>query len=141
MVGDVFAGVGPFAVPAAKKGCVVYANDLNPESFTYLQRNAAKNKVADRLTAFNMDGREFIRAAAEAHQRAYPDHPLFHHYVMNLPALALEFLDAFKGLLRGLVDDAAVKETEMPWIHCHCFSKSETPELDVLQVRLMKSEA
>lgn len=32
VVWDVFAGIGPFAVPSAMKGCTVYANDLNPDS-------------------------------------------------------------------------------------------------------------
>jgi len=40
-----FAGIGPFAIPAAKKGCFVYANDLNPASFNYLIENAKSNKV------------------------------------------------------------------------------------------------
>lgn len=34
---DVMAGIGPFAVPAAKSGCVVVANDLNPDSAHWLQ--------------------------------------------------------------------------------------------------------
>ena len=45
LVADVFAGVGPFALPAAKKGCAVLANDLNPESYKYLNINIKGNKV------------------------------------------------------------------------------------------------
>lgn len=45
VVADVFAGVGPFAIPASKRGSAVLANDLNPESFKYLQRNIEGNKV------------------------------------------------------------------------------------------------
>lgn len=42
---DVMAGVGPFAVPAGRRGCAVLANDLNPESHKYLQHNITANKV------------------------------------------------------------------------------------------------
>lgn len=34
---DVMAGIGPFVVPAAKADCRVLANDLNPDSFKWLQ--------------------------------------------------------------------------------------------------------
>ena len=43
--GDMFGGIGPFAIPAAKKGCTVYSNDLNPSSFYYLTQNIQLNKV------------------------------------------------------------------------------------------------
>ncbi|KAL5768904.1 hypothetical protein ACOSQ2_015687 [Xanthoceras sorbifolium] len=57
---DMFAGIGPFAVPAAQKGCVVFANDLNPDSIHYLKINAKVNKVDDSVCAYNMDARKFI---------------------------------------------------------------------------------
>lgn len=46
VVADVMAGVGPFAMPAAKKGCGVLANDLNPESYKYLSINIKNNRVS-----------------------------------------------------------------------------------------------
>lgn len=82
LVADVFAGVGPFSLPAAKKGCAVLANDLNPESYKYLIMNIEDNKVSrtatiatdtrtefflqvtDHVRASCEDGREFIRHVA-----------------------------------------------------------------------------
>lgn len=57
---DMFAGIGPFAIPAAQKGCIVFANDLNPDSIHYLKINAKVNKVDDFVCAYNMDARKFI---------------------------------------------------------------------------------
>ena len=45
VVVDVMAGIGPFAVPAGKKGVFVWANDKNPESYKYLAEIANRNKV------------------------------------------------------------------------------------------------
>ena len=63
---DMFAGIGPFTIPAAQKGCIVYANDLNPDSIHYLKINAEINKVDDCICAFNMDARKFISQLMEA---------------------------------------------------------------------------
>ncbi|KAK3041636.1 hypothetical protein RJ639_001446 [Escallonia herrerae] len=57
---DMFAGIGPFTIPAAQKGCLVYSNDLNPDSVRYLKVNAEINKVNDHIRAYNMDARKFI---------------------------------------------------------------------------------
>jgi tRNA (guanine37-N1)-methyltransferase len=114
---DVFAGIGPFAIPAAKNiGCTVFANDLNPESFKFLSENVLVNKVSDKVAPFNMDGREFIKnsiaklndgqiheslASFKKKNPKQAEKPIdmsfkvFHHYVMNLPATAIEFLGIF----------------------------------------------
>ena len=44
---DACAGIGPFVLPAAKqKRCrLVYANDLNPESIKWMNKNIETNKV------------------------------------------------------------------------------------------------
>ena len=51
VVADVMAGVGPFAVPAAKKGCRVLGNDLNPEGTKWMEVNRVNNKVCPRSLA------------------------------------------------------------------------------------------
>lgn len=57
---DMFCGVGPFALPAAKAGATVFANDLNPESVRWLVHNAARNKVCIRHVSC-ADARVFVR--------------------------------------------------------------------------------
>ncbi|KII93680.1 hypothetical protein PLICRDRAFT_35900 [Plicaturopsis crispa FD-325 SS-3] len=64
VVADVMAGVGPFALPAAKKGCAVYANDLNPASAEYLFKNVVSNKLTELVRVSCEDGREFIKTVA-----------------------------------------------------------------------------
>lgn len=63
VVADAMAGVGPFAVPAAKKGVYVLGNDLNPESVKWMTENQKRNRVEERLRVSCRDAREFIAAA------------------------------------------------------------------------------
>ncbi|KAJ3056901.1 tRNA(m(1)G37)methyltransferase [Rhizophlyctis rosea] len=178
LICDVMAGVGPFALPAAKNlSCTVFANDLNPESHKWLVENIASNKVGHRVRPYNMDGREFIRqsiidlnnpdvwrdidakAPPKKKQRTSKEqksqtkldppvdpatssttaddpspaktYKVFNHYVMNLPATAIEFLDAYRGLLHGKEDQVSV--ADLPIIHCHCFSRAADTRTDVIQ--------
>ncbi|XP_047308944.1 tRNA (guanine(37)-N1)-methyltransferase 2 [Impatiens glandulifera] len=202
---DMFSGIGPFAIPAAQKGCLVYANDLNPDSVHYLKINSNLNKVGELVRTYNLDARKFVRelmSSASAHdsilescshpstgetcikqatvevdsinpegklgaremeaaertcsdpvasvtavkrcsvqEDSKPEHrkskrikslqipstkPWEHvdHIVMNLPASALQFLDAFRGLIQR-----KHWKGPLPLIHCYCFMRSnETKE-------------
>jgi tRNA (guanine37-N1)-methyltransferase len=66
VVCDVMAGIGPFAVPAGKRGVFVWANDMNPESYKYLEEAIKRNKVGQYVRPFNEDGRSFIHQAADS---------------------------------------------------------------------------
>lgn len=135
---DMFAGVGPFAIPAAKKGCVVYANDLNPESFAALVKNCEMNRVQKHVHCFNKDAREILKHLLQKDKNLY-----FDHVIMNLPATAVDFLDVFRGLY-SIVKPVAMGDemgtgsestAKLPRVHCYCFSKADDPVLDAkLQV-------
>ncbi|KAL1737244.1 Met-10+ like-protein-domain-containing protein [Schizophyllum commune] len=73
LIADVFAGVGPFAIPAARKGCAVLANDLNPESWRWLRANVGGNGVTPLVRPSCEDGRAFIRnAVRRAREDPFP---------------------------------------------------------------------
>jgi tRNA (guanine37-N1)-methyltransferase len=166
VVCDVMAGIGPFAVPAGKKGVFVWANDMNPESYKYLQDSIARNKVGQYVRPFCKDGRDFIHMAADAvyAASAASEHALVHtktrrhdverpppqkvpvpptisHFVMNLPASATEFVHHYRGLYAGrehLFEPHTA--TKLPLVHVHCFalkSDDEVPLLDICE-RLSK---
>ncbi|OMO80445.1 hypothetical protein CCACVL1_12950 [Corchorus capsularis] len=119
---DVFSGVGPIAISAAKIVKRVYANDLNPFAVEYLERNCVLNKLERRVKVFNMDGRRFINAMFSSEKARS-----ITHVVMNLPNDAAEFLDAFRGVYRGQPKD---EELNYPMIHVYGFSKARDPEFD-----------
>ncbi len=80
---DMFAGVGPYAIPIAARGADVVACDLNERAIEYLRENAERNGVADRITAVAGDVRDLAGSYANTADRI----------VMNLPHSADEFLD------------------------------------------------
>jgi tRNA (guanine37-N1)-methyltransferase len=79
---DMFAGVGPFVIPAAARGATAVGVDLNPVAVGYLRANAERNGVADRVTAIEGDVRAVTGYDGWADR-----------VVMNLPHSADEFLD------------------------------------------------
>ena len=103
------------------------------------------------MKPFNQDGRTFIQSSAHdlsqqdervditpktkrvsrsgssptvKPRKEYMHQPrIFNHYVMNLPATAITFLDAFIGLYRGREESFAPHTpTKLPMIHVYCFS-------------------
>lgn len=159
---DVMAGVGPFALPAGKKKAFVRANDLNPECYKALEHNIKRNKASSFVQASCLDGRTFIREETRRLQkdrREYteplpkqsrnaakttprPKSPTtirepasFDHYVMNLPATAVEFLDAFKGVYEGREQEFTPHtDRKLPTIHVYTFQRRCTPEQEIIEV-------
>ena len=89
-------------------------------------------KVKGDVHTYNMDGRAFIRDTVKRdlleRWRTTDDDDVDYaiHVVMNLPALAVEFLDAFRGLLAG-IDKSCLENVRLPNVYCYCFSNSEHP--------------
>jgi tRNA (guanine37-N1)-methyltransferase len=142
VVVDAMCGIGPFAVPAAKKGCRVFANDLNPESYRWLVENCRINKVQNEVHCFNEDARAFLRRAAAGRLQVEgggdgketvgaSQATTFDHIIMNLPASAVEFLDTLKG---GF-SEQLWRDRELPMVHVYSFLP-DTETYDDLRRRI-----
>ncbi|KAK7272488.1 hypothetical protein RJT34_29108 [Clitoria ternatea] len=122
VVCDVFSGVGPLAISAARIVKRVFANDLNPYAVEYLERNSVLNKLERKIKVFNMDGRRFIKAMFVSDKAQS-----ITQVVMNLPGEAADFLDAFRGIYKDRPKDG---DFPLPMIHVYGFSKAQDPEFD-----------
>jgi tRNA (guanine37-N1)-methyltransferase len=145
LVFDVFAGVGPFVVPALMLGCTVYANDINPESVKWMTINLKSNqpkKSSNEYHVFNLDGREFLQTVVfpriENYQKeiandqekrwCLSDSKII--ILMNLPDIALTFLDVVSEWL------SKIDQLILPiHIYCYTFSKADNREEDI-RIRL-----
>jgi tRNA (guanine37-N1)-methyltransferase len=145
LVFDVFAGVGPFVVPALMLGCTVYANDINPESVKWMTINLKSNqpkKSSKEYHVFNLDGREFLRTIVlpriESYQKevaddsekrwCFSDNKIV--ILMNLPEIALTFLDVLSEWLSMNVEEK--EQWILPiQIYCYTFSKADNREEDI----------
>lgn len=65
-----FAGVGPFAIPAAARGATVLAIEKNPAACRLLAGNARLNKAGDRIEIINGDAFDAQRMLRTAFDRA-----------------------------------------------------------------------
>lgn len=87
------------------------------------------------MNVFNLDGRDFITQVVRSNLlerwKSGQQDGRF-HVVMNLPGLAIEFLDSFVGLL-STTSDADIMESDLPLVHCYCFSRSDDPISDAGQ--------
>lgn len=121
---DMFAGVGPFAIPAATRGARVVGVDVNPVAVEFLRENADRNDVAERVTAIEGDVRNVVASSSRVARDALrpSDHASgpeareqtkrsdgvrevatdyenrADRIVMNLPHTAGEFLDTAVSL-------------------------------------------
>lgn len=155
VVADMMAGVGPFAIPLAvhHTHCVVHANDLNPESYKWLEVNAKLNHTSfESLSCYNLDARDFLRTLRGKASTGNSDGGAVwvDHVIMNLPQTAIDFLDCFRGFMyrwRRSNDGEETCELEelptdrlLPMIHVYCFEKEpETHEVGKVPTAAQKA--
>ena len=149
---DAFCGVGPLALRACKKGVNVYANDLNPDAYEYLNNNIKLNKLDkgnNIIKTYNMDAREFIKSLInlskenidedeENPDKIFPVDLHIDHIYMNLPKDAIEFMDIFVGLFKGCKNNVYNKNN-LPIIHVYGFANVNDQPYEQLKKRIAKA--
>jgi len=89
VVVDMFSGVGPFTIQAAKRAKNVIAIDINPDAIAYLNKNIKLNHIKN-VKVIEGDVRELICNLDGVADRI----------IMNLPLSANEFLGDAKKILK-----------------------------------------
>ncbi|EFD93224.1 MAG: protein of unknown function Met10 [Candidatus Parvarchaeum acidophilus ARMAN-5] len=79
---DMFCGVGPFAIPIAKKCTEVNAIDINKIAINLLKKNIELNKIKN-IRYYCGDSKKIIKGLDEK----------FDRIIMNFPLYAYKFLD------------------------------------------------
>ncbi|CAG5106133.1 Oidioi.mRNA.OKI2018_I69.chr1.g2698.t1.cds [Oikopleura dioica] len=120
---DLCCGIGPFAIPIAKRGIRTIANDLNPNSIKWLRINVELNfprkrgvKSQDFISLMNKDGHDVIKE--DVLKLIESEGVKKIECLANLPGGATFFLSSFKVLIKIL------KEKELPFdltFHCYLF--------------------
>jgi tRNA (guanine37-N1)-methyltransferase len=118
---DLFAGVGPFAIPIAKKhqNVRVYAVDVNPDAVALLKRNVAVNRVEKQVVPVLGDARQVVKEQLSGKAD---------RVIMNLPETALEFVDVACEALKP----------EGGIMHYYSFVKDSNP-LETAKVQLTEA--
>lgn len=75
------------------------------------------SKETSRKTSRKMEKEKEVAEAA----KSMPVPPTFSHFVMNLPASAIDFLHAFIGLYE--FNPSLAEKYPLPMVHVHCFHK------------------
>jgi tRNA (guanine37-N1)-methyltransferase len=117
---DMFCGVGPFAISAAKGGNTseVHAIDLNEKAVELARENAERNGVGHLISLHVGDSRKVV-----------PELGRFDRIVMNHPHGAKDFLDV---AMRASRDEATV--------HLHVIAKADELD-DVTEMAYETAEA
>ncbi|MCL1965599.1 MAG: class I SAM-dependent methyltransferase family protein [Candidatus Bathyarchaeota archaeon] len=86
IVADLFAGVGPFAIPIGKlhPKTQVHAIDINPDAVELLKINVKVNKVENQVHPLIGDARELVNDKLCG---------IADRVIMNLPEIAIDFVD------------------------------------------------
>jgi tRNA (guanine37-N1)-methyltransferase len=118
---DLFAGVGPFVIPIAKKheNVRVYAVDVNPDAIALLKRNVAVNRAEKQVVPLLGDARQVVRKQLSGKAD---------RVIMNLPETALEFVDVACEALKP----------EGGIMHYYGFVKASNPQ-ETAKVRLTET--
>ena len=116
-------------------------NPSNQDGRAFIRASAIElldtvKEVKDRPPTRRKTGKPISEAQASSAQRQVFVRPrTFQHYVMNLPATAISFLDSFIGLYKGKEHlFAPHTDVERPIVHVYCFAfknKEMVPDVEI----------